>query len=336
MLSCWAILSFCCVAVSLAAEATAVKPLQTESAKQIQEKSGPWAKVLPWTHAWDVLDATTYEDDGHAWSLPAATRIDSVADRGANGGVNNRPLHRDNGRWGFNLGVQRIPGPKLIPCAPQFNGRPAWLTDFLRRGGFCGEVFAMLSPIADPRDNKTWFNAPKGYDPPYWGAVLCRPANVEHNFNAWDGFNGQVGTTVTLGKGLIDHYWGATTSVGLGDPWPTTKVKGSDRQTVLVIGKVDGKNSFMEFHQRDAHGKLMTERANFTLKSYPVKEMFFGYVHHSYVSVVGLKTRVAHRSGGCQGARLGGTMAGAYRREWPTDEAVASGAKRQRTCKISC
>lgn len=268
------------------AKAGGPQRLQTDEAKQIQEKVGPWADVVDWTHSWDMLDVTTYEDDGSTWSIPPATRVDSVADRG----TGNRPLNRDNGRWGFNLGVEQIPGPKVVPCAPQFNGRPAWLSDFLRRGGFSGEVFSMLSPVADPRDNATWFNPPKGYDTPYWGAVLCRPADLAHNFNAWDGFNGQIGTTVTLGKGLVDHFWGATTSVGLGDPWPTTKVKGSDQQTVLVTAKVDGKDSFMEFHWRDADGQLKTERASIKLTNYTAKEMFFGYVHSSYVSVVGFKT----------------------------------------------
>lgn len=284
----WAIICLACLTHCHAADTGLNRPLQTKEAEEQGKKIGPWHEVTDWTHSWDTLDVTTYEDDGVAWGLPAATRIASVKDRGH--GKDNRPLNRDQGRWAFHQGLLRpMPGPQLIRCAAQFNGRSAWITDFLGRGGFCGEVFATLSPVEDPRDNRTWFNAPNGYPAPYWGAVLCRPANVKHNFNAWDGFNGQIGTIVTLGKGFYNNVWGATTSIGLGDPWPQTNVVGSDQQTVMLIAQVDGANSFMEFHQRDANGKLTTQRATFTLKSYPVREMFFGHVHSSYVSVVGLK-----------------------------------------------
>ena len=129
---CWALICIGCFAHWQGAEAGGHEPLQTKFAKQQREKIGPWADVVAWTHSWDMLDVTTYKDDGSTWSIPPATRVDSVADRGAN----KRDLKRDNGRWGFNLGVRQIPGPKVVPSARQFNGRPAWLSDFLGRGRF--------------------------------------------------------------------------------------------------------------------------------------------------------------------------------------------------------
>jgi hypothetical protein len=113
-------------------------------------------------------------------------------------------------------------------------------------------------------------------------------------FGAWDAYNGHLGTTMTMAKGLSfakdRRVWGMTTSLGKGDPWPSTDVEGSADQTVLVIGKVDGEESFMEINWRDARGKLQTDRTNFTLTSYSAKEVFFGFVHSSYVSAAGLKT----------------------------------------------
>lgn len=250
-----------------------------------------WAEVVAWTHAWDLRDAATYEDDGALWSLPPAVRIDSVADRGSDP----RPLQRDSGIWGKNLGVTAIPGPKYIPSSARFNGRPAMFTDFLGEKGVFKRVCAMLTPNADPADRATWFNPPDGHNAPYWCAILCR-APEEHTefFGAWDANNGHIGTTATIGgalaRGKKYPYWGVTTSLGFGDPWPSTDVEGSPDQTVLVIVKVDDANSFMEITWRNADGQLETRRTAFRLKSYTAKEIFLGYVHSSYLTAAGLKT----------------------------------------------
>jgi hypothetical protein len=237
-----------------------------------------------------MQDIVAYRDDGKDWSIPAADRVDRVLDRGAN----NRPLMRDAGTWGELLKMKRIPGPLVVSHSRRFNGRPAMLTDTLGPGGF-GKVYSMLSPVADPRDQTQWFNAPHGYPAPYWGAVLCRPAKGEVDvFGAWDAYNGHLGTTMTMAKGLSlakdRRVWGMTTSLGKGDPWPSTDVEGSADQTVLVIGKVDWKNSFMELTWRDAGGELKTDRTDFTLTNYSAKEIFFGFVHSSYVSAAGFKS----------------------------------------------
>jgi hypothetical protein len=240
-----------------------------------------------------MLDITAYEDDGLAWSIPAATRIDTVLDRGAN----NRPLKRDTGIWANNLCIRPpipIPGPKLVARSQRFNGRPAMFADFIAKEGPWDKVYSMLSPVADPRDKNLWFSPPHGYDTPYWGAILCRPPNGEDWFGAWDACNGESGTAATIGHAVNPkkekRCWGVTTSVWLGDPWPSTDIEGSDQQTVLVIVKVDGASSFMELTWRDFNGDLQTDRTNFTLKNYPAKEIFFGFVHGSYLSVAGLKT----------------------------------------------
>jgi acetyl esterase/lipase len=249
---------------------------------------GPsWADVVAWTHSWDLRDATTYKDDGCLWSIPAATRVDSIADRGKN----NRALVRDQGPWSSILKTKHIPGPRYVASSTRFNGRPAMFTDPVGPGGF-GKVYSMMSPVADPGDKALWFNPPDGYSTPYWGAVLCRPANgLSDVFGAWDACNGHIGTTATMAKGLsAKPYWGMTTSLGRGDPWPSTNVEGSEDQTVLVIGKVDGDDSFMEINWRDADGELQTSRTRFKLTNYTAKEIFFGFVHSSYVSAAGLKT----------------------------------------------
>ena len=152
----------------------------------------------------------------------------------------------------------------------------------------------MLSPIVDPRDKQQYFNPPRGYDTPYWGAILCRPSNGQKYFGAWDAINGEIGTTATIAAAKNPRTgarcWGVTTSIWLGDPWPATDVEWSDEQTLLVIVKVDGEHSFMQLDWREADGTLRADRTNFTLKSYTAKEIFFGYVHSSYLTVAGLKT----------------------------------------------
>ena len=249
-----------------------------------------WAEVVAWTHSWDLRDAATYEDDGAAWSKPAATRVDTVGDRGPNP----RPLKRDAGVWSKNLGVARIPGPKYVRTSRRFNGRPAMLTDFLGAAGVFKRTCSMLSPNADPLDSAMWFNPPRGYDAPYWCAILCRATeDFTEWFGAWDANNGHMGTAATIGaalkRGKKNHCWGVTTSLGLGDPWPSTDVEGSADQTILVVVKVDDANSFMELTWRDIDGKLVTQRTDFRLKSHTAKEVFFGYVHSSYLTVAGLK-----------------------------------------------
>jgi hypothetical protein len=252
--------------------------------------SRPWSAIVGWTHAWDAGDSVAYDDDGAAWSIPAAKRVDSIPDRG----TNNVPLKRDSGTWGQIMKLPRVPGPKIVASSQRFNGRPALFTDPVGPGGF-GTVYSALATAADPRDESQWFNPPAGYDTPYWGAVLCRPANgLLQNFGAWDAYNGTIGTTVTLGKapGPADRpgRWGMTTSLMKGDPWPATKIAGSDDETVLVIAKVDGADSFMEINWRDATGRLQTDRTVCTLANYTAKEIFLGYVHSSYLCAAGFKT----------------------------------------------
>jgi hypothetical protein len=266
------------------------QPAPDDPARGATREKSSWAEVVAWTDSWDVRDATTYEEDGAAWSKPPATRVESVADRGPKP----RPLKRDSGAWSKNLRVPPIPGPKYLRACRRFNGRPAMLTDYLGPRGVFGRVCAMLSPVANPLDPAMWFNPPHGYDAPYWCAILCRaPEELTQWFGAWDANNGHMGTAATIGAGIArgktNPYWGVTTSVGLGDPWPATKVEGSADQTILVIVKVDDANSFMELTWRDASGKIVTDRTNFRLKSYTAKEIFFGYVHSSYLTVAGLK-----------------------------------------------
>jgi hypothetical protein len=253
-----------------------------------------------------MADATTYEDDGVLWEIPPATRVDSVADRGAN----NVPLRRDTGPWGRHLCTRGVvPGPKFVPRAKRFNGHPAIYTDFLREEGPWDITASMLATCANPVDPTMWFNAPHGYDPTYLAAILCRPVNGVDWFGAWDACNGHIGTTATIGHtthskvspmtdatigpksdpGKRKRCWGVTTSILIGDPWPSTDIEGDEDQTVLVLVKVDGEKSFMEIDWRDAGNKMQTDRTNFKLARRTAKEIFFGFVHCSYVAVAGLK-----------------------------------------------
>ena len=283
------------IATTLVAMVLLVMPVKGRAQNAVDvlvnDSGRKWSDVIAWTHAWDMIDIVSYDDDGSEWSLPAATRVDSVNDRG----TGDLPLRRDAGAWSNILQTNKlIPGPLVVPESKRFNGRPAMLTDSVGPGGF-GKVYSIVSPNADPKDESTWFNAPNGYSTPYWGAVLCRPANGSTDvFGAWDAYNGHLGTTATMAKGLTKSkdgpVWGMTTSLRKGDPWPSTRIVGSEDQTVLVIGKVHGATSFMEINWRDASGRLQSDRTDFTLASYSAKEIFFGYVHSSYVSAAGLRT----------------------------------------------
>ena len=252
-----------------------------------------WSDIVDWTHSWDMADMIGYDDDGLLWTIRPQRRVESVADRGGK----NYPLKRDGGIWGPILGVERIPGPAMIPSSLRFNGRPAMLTDCIGGDGAFGQVYTMLSPHDNPKDRNLWFNPPHGYPVPYWAAFLCLPTDgFEYRFGAWDAFNGEIGTTATIGHAVnrktSRRCWGMTTSLWLGDPWPTTDIPGSELQTVLVIAKVDGESSFMQISWRNVKGEFVSVRTELTLARRTAKEIFFGYVHTSYLSVVGMKVGV--------------------------------------------
>lgn len=249
-----------------------------------------WAEVTDWAHAWDMADAVTYEDDGLLWNKWPATRVELVKDRG----TNNVPLRRDKGEWGRRLCTRgATPGPIWMPSCKRFNGRPAICEDFLQPDGPWERATAGLFTCDNPHDESLWFNAPHGYPQPYLAAILCRPVNGIPFFGAWDASNGHIGTTVTIGH--HDHptkkkqVWAVTTSILIGDPWPTTDIEGDDNQTSLVLVRADGENSFLELNWRNADDQIETHRMNFELARRTAKEIFFGYVHAAYLTVAGMK-----------------------------------------------
>lgn len=208
------------------------------------------------------------------------------------------PVQRDNGAWGNTVGQTAFPGAVYLPGSQRFNGRAAAYHDFLAEldvpefGGL-HDAHSTLSPNLDPEDSSTWFNAPNGYDTPYWCAMLCRLPNgsAQTNGSAWDAHQGYIGTTVSLISNVLGtpRRWGATTGVAPGTAWPATGVFMDDNVTVLIVTRVDGSNSFMEINWRDSNGDLVTDRTDFTLTNYTAKELYFGFPHTTYWTTAGLK-----------------------------------------------
>lgn len=217
--------------------------------------------------------------------------------------VGHRPMRTMPGTFSL-LGatpLEPLPGPLYIPSSAMFNGHPAVFCDHQPQytGSFFGDLFSALSPntsadgtqgIDDPPgDSAVYFNAPHGYPPPYWVAVLGRLGLADDpltdpntgSSGVWDATHGGGGTGPTVGRlivGLGGNNW-QFSNFGPGLVLITTSHVATVDETVLLIICVNGASSFMEVNWRSSAGVLMTTRATGFMNNWNFLECFIGWVH---------------------------------------------------------
>jgi hypothetical protein len=287
-----------------------------------------FADLTDWTHSWDVEDAVMYTPSAleqsywPQYGLDATPRIASIPDRG----TGNMPLLKDDGNWtdfyGFFAGP--LPGPLLVANNPQFKGRDSLFADCMvaaRSGTPESEytLHSMLSPNTNPmpEGSATWFNAPSGYQPPYWLAILSRleqatvpvidsvtglPATARSLSAFVDSFRGIDGAGPTWGGSFLVTHFGVAcfgpndvTGVYPDFHWPQmSKLLSTETMIGILYVGVGVNNSFMELNWKSG-GVLQTLREYFTLGSkpnnlpYPYEELFIGYAENMHTSALGIK-----------------------------------------------
>ena len=245
-----------------------------------------WHDVAPWTHSWDALDAQLYTDDGEAWDIAPAVRVDTIPD----GSDNGRPMFRDQGPHGAIFLQPPLPGCLWVPDTDRFGGRPAWHSDrVLLADSYFLNWHSMLSPLTDkddPDDFFAWAN-------PWWQAMLLHftPGQTGREVAALDG---DPGMTTIEGYDPNNGYApGINVSAWIGGhntgPYLTSTVPPYSDRSILLMTLKDGASSWLDITWRDDTGDLQTQRVSGPLGgSNPMNTLHTGWSHSNSMTCLGL------------------------------------------------
>lgn len=241
-----------------------------------------WKDVVPWNHSWDAADAITYSDDGAAYKISPALRVDSVPD--PNGG---RPLLRY--KHSAIPSLPPVPGTQFQKSNSDFGGRPSWLSDTIipHDPANPGYLYAMQSGLTAVPDDvaapETQFNWPQ----PWWGALLVRGVGP---------FKGHNQAYIDGNPGMVTISRFPKTGTVIVRCWPEGMVMGPmidsgvpyAENTALVQWLANGTESWLEVNIRGADGVLVTKRVAGALGATNLPQLHTGFSHTNYTSCIGI------------------------------------------------